>query len=65
MEPKEELSDILTEILRLKQQLNKIYDENNQISGKMLEVSAQLDRKINVYLKENMKKQQLSGIKRQ
>ena len=65
MEQKEELSDILTEILRLKQQLNKIYDENNQISGKMLEVSAQLDRKINVYLKENMKKQQLSGIKRQ
>ncbi len=65
MEQKEELSDILTEISRLKQQLNKIYDENNQISGKMLEVSAQLDRKINVYLKENMKKQQLSGIKRQ
>lgn len=60
MEQKEELSKILAEILQLKQQLNKIYDQNNQINSEMLDVSAQLDEKINVYLKKNMKIQQFS-----
>ena len=64
MVQEEKLSEILTEISRLKEQLNKIYDSNNHINGEMLEVSTQLDQKINVYLEIKMKKQFLPEIKK-
>lgn len=58
-----ELPDIISEeIERLKVKLNKLYDEKYQISAEMLEVSMQLDRKINRYMR--MKKERIcSGIK--
>ncbi len=63
MRQNKKISDILAEIAQLKEQLNQIYNEDNQINDKLLEVSVQLDRKINLYLKLN-KSQQLSGVKR-
>jgi len=64
MRQNKEISDILAEIAQLKEQLNQIYNEDKQINDKLLEVSVQLDRKINLYLKMNKKSQRLSGVKR-
>ena len=54
------VADYFRKIERL--MLNKLYDEKYQISAEMLEVSMQLDRKINRYMR--MKKERIcSGIK--
>jgi hypothetical protein len=53
MEQIMELSETVAEIWHLKKKLNEIYDEKKQICSELLEVSRQLDRKINRYLKMN------------
>ncbi|NLX90319.1 MAG: aspartyl-phosphate phosphatase Spo0E family protein [Firmicutes bacterium] len=52
-----ELPDIISEIERLKTQLNKLYEENHQVSAEMLQISRQLDQQINRYMKMGMKKE--------
>lgn len=57
MEQNMELPDIISEeIERLKIKLNKLYDEKYQISAEMLEVSMQLDKKINRYMRMKRKR---------
>ena len=53
MEQTIEQTETMAEIWHLKKKLNKIYDENNQICSKMLEISEQLDKEIIHYLKIN------------
>ena len=62
MKQKKEMQDIRAEIAHLKEKLIKLYDESNKIDDKLLEVSAQLDQKINLYLKMNTAKQHHSGL---
>lgn len=62
MEQNMELPDIISEeIERLKIKLNKLYDEKYQISAEMLEVSMQLDKKINRYMR--MKRERICSDK--